>query len=194
MDQLLDQFSTPEPSGRGGRDFRWARAGGDGSGRCRGCGRKIRRAGSRAGISGFGRSDRIRRRADDRSRAAARAERWLRAAVARARASAPRLGAHRESLSRAHESARARSSSASRAAWWSISACALFCPPRRSSCVPCTISKAGKTGDRSSHPEAESQARQHRREPPRDSGRRAKGQARGAGLDAQRKAPSSPGT
>ena len=102
MDQLLDQFSTP-PVGERRRDFRWPRAGGDG---CRrGCGRrrKIRRPGSRAGIPRFGRADRIRRRADDRSRAAARAQRRLRAALLRARAPAPRLGTHREILPRAHQ-------------------------------------------------------------------------------------------
>ena len=38
-----------------------------------------------------------------------------------------------------------RSPSESRAAWWWISACAHFCPLRRSNCVRCTIWKHGKT-------------------------------------------------
>ena len=47
--------------------------------------------------------------------------------------------------------------------------------------------------NRSTHPEAEPQARQHRGEPPRDSGRRAEDQARRAGFDACRKVRSSTG-
>ena len=163
------------------RNFRRARARGYRRGRCRGRGRKIRRACSGAGISRFRRTHRIRRRADDRSGAAARAQGRLRPVVVHARAPPSRLGTHREVVSRAHQHHRkSHGANQGRVGGEYRRARVLACIADRAASGARPGSVEGPR-NRSARPEAESQARQCGGQPARDSGRRAEGQARCAG-------------
>ena len=102
MDQLLDQFSTP-PAASEGEIFDGRVLAVTDAGVVVDVGGKFEGLVPAQEFLDSGEPIEFGARADDRSRAAARAQGRLRAAVVRARAPAPRLGAHREIVPRAHE-------------------------------------------------------------------------------------------
>ena len=106
MDQLMEQFAVPEPAAAEGEIFDGHVLAVTDAGVIVDVGGKFEGLVPAQEFVDSGSPIEFGRRTDDRSRTLARAERRLRAVVARARSSPPRLGTHREIVSRARHDQR----------------------------------------------------------------------------------------
>ena len=144
MDQLLDQFSTPEPAVTEGEIFDGRVLAVTDAGVIVDVGGKVRRTGSRAGILwipaspiefGAGQTIEVERLHEHKDGYVL---------LSHVRAHRRRVWERIEKSYREHTNITGKVPSASRAAWWWISACARFCRLRRSNCGRCTTWKRGR--------------------------------------------------